>query len=173
MTKQEMGARARSSGCTEAMSQLIDGELDESACRELCAQLARDPDARREWMLLNMACDAVRSSETAAFHSAAFVARMSAALADEPPILAPRALRRRRSVIRRIVLPGAAVAAAAVVLAVVAVPQLRGGGSQGGGQVVRSGELEAYLEAHRDRATGPLAPRATDYLPAAFTTEQR
>src|SRR5262249_46227105 len=110
--------------CSESLSRLIDGELDDGACRALFQRLQRDTDARRTWVLLNIACDAVRSSETAALHSATFVARVGAALDAEPVILAPGAARRRALLLRRVGLPAAAVAAAVVVLAVVAVPQL-------------------------------------------------
>src|SRR5215470_15373408 len=87
--------------CTEAMSRLIDGELDASGCRELFQRLGADADARGTWLLLNIACDAVRSSETAALHSTGFVSRFSAALAEEPVVLAPGAARRRPGMLRR------------------------------------------------------------------------
>ena len=180
--------------CSEAMSRLIDGELDASECRELLQRLASDDEARRIWTLLNVACDAVRSNETAALHSAGFVTRVSAALADEPVILAPGAARRRPGMIRRVVLPTAAVAAAAAVLVVVAVPQLRGGAdptsetkivrSEAKGStpkiadaksdVVRSAAFEAYLEAHRESASGPISWRANEYVTNVnMTTESR
>jgi sigma-E factor negative regulatory protein RseA len=174
--------------CSECLSRLIDGELDDDACRALFSRLERDADARRTWVLLNVACDAVRSSETAALHSTGFVARVSAALEAEPLILAPRAFRRRRALLRRVALPSAAVAAAAVVLAVAAVPQLRGAGGQGGTETVakteppapksnlvdRSPEFEAYLAAHRESAAGPVSSRSAEFiLPAAVTTEPR
>ncbi len=187
MTQANRGPNA--DDCSESLSRLIDGELDDTACRALFTRLERDGDARRAWVLLNVACDAVRSSETAALHSAAFVSRVSAALEAEPVVLAPGALRRRRLLLRRMALPSAAVAAAAVVLAVVAVPQLRGTAGQGvapetlvkaeplppkSDQVDRSAEFEAYLNAHRESAAGPVSSRSADFiLPAAVTTESR
>jgi len=182
---------AARTNCAEALSSLIDGELDESACRELVERLCGDEQARRDWALLNVACDALRSSEVAALHSADFVARVSAALAHEPAIVArrPRLTHPGRT-LRRIVLPAGAAAAAAVLVVLVGVPQLRTQEGQGSlkmvaapgrdaaavpvvvstpvprvsPDMVRSAELEAYLEAHRERSMGPLAPRANDYL---------
>lgn len=180
--------------CSESLSRLIDGELDDGACRALFARLDRDADARRTWVLLNVACDAVRSSETAALHSTAFVARVSAALDAEPVVLAPGAARRRYVLLRRVGIPSAAVAAAAVVLAVVAVPQLRSIANvePAPGPVVvndsakaqplvpvkdevdRSPEFDAYLTAHRESAAGPVTSRAAEFIiPATVTTPSR
>jgi sigma-E factor negative regulatory protein RseA len=192
MTQQAIPGPKRDD-CSEALSRLIDGELDSGGCRELFARLERDADARRAWVLLNVACDAVRSSETAALHSTAFVSRVSAALDAEPVILAPGAVRRRQVFLRRVGIPAAAVAAAVVVLAVVAVPQLRGTDAAPDQvvknspakaerpvpprdtEVVRSDELEAYLTAHREGAAGPVTSRSSDFIvPAAATsTESR
>ena len=179
--------QARPSGCSEAMSRLIDGELDGSGCRELVDRLSADAASREAWVLMNIACDAVQSSETAAMHATGFVTRVSAALAAEPVVLAPRALLRGPSVLRRIVLPAAAMAAAAAVLAVVAVPQLRAPQTEPklAGEavrvpaspvpdgVIRSAVLEAYLDAHRESAAGPVSSRANDYVPATLKTESR
>jgi negative regulator of sigma E activity len=179
MVKQDNGERSNLSGCGEAMSRLIDGELDAGGCRELLQRLGTDTEARQAWMLMNVACDAMRSNETAALHSSGFVARVSAALETEPVILAPGALARRRNgTLRRVVLPAAAVAAAAAVLAVVAVPQLRGTGAESkpeiarmpDGGVTRSSELEAYYWAHRESAGGPVTTRANEYVQPASVT---
>jgi sigma-E factor negative regulatory protein RseA len=179
------GAARDGSGCREALSSLIDGELDDAGCRALLERLQGDETARRDWVLLNVACDALRSSDVAALHSGSFVGRVSAALAGEPAIVAPRPRRVTTRLLRRVVLPGTAVAAAAAVLVVVAVPQLRGSGGATppalvrspepkavpvavvpppSGDIVRSAELEAYLQAHRDLATSPLTLRSSDYL---------
>jgi negative regulator of sigma E activity len=183
MMNQADGKPTQGSSCSEAMSRLIDGELDAGACRELFDRLGTDDEARRIWVLLNIACDAVRSSETAALHSTGFVSRLSVALAAEPVVLAPRTSARRRNLVRRVVLPTAAIAAAAAVLAVVAVPQLRGvkdpvemarskpdlmpvAVPDQKEDLVRSPVFEAYLEAHRNSAAGPLSQ--TDFLPVAL-----
>lgn len=195
MHEQARDDSATRASCAEALSSLIDGELDEGACRQLLERLCGDEQARREWALLNVACDALRSSEVAALHSAAFAGRIARALADEPAIIARPARSRRAAVLRRIVLPAGAVAAAAAVVVLIGVPQLQsqGGGaapkmaavpqgtgrampaSESGRDILRSAELEAYLEAHRERSMGPLAPRANEYLRAnaILTTEPR
>ncbi|GIL04626.1 anti-sigma factor [Betaproteobacteria bacterium PRO7] len=110
----------------ETLSCLIDGELDPAECAKLLGRLGVDHAARREWLLLHVAGDALRSSDVACLQSDRFLLRMGAALEGEPPIVAPRAGRDRARLVRRVVLPGAAVAAAAAMLAVIVVPQLRG-----------------------------------------------
>jgi negative regulator of sigma E activity len=171
--------------CEEALSCLLDGELDPATCAALLERLRADETACREWMLLAAAGDAVRSQEVAAWHSTSFVARLASALDREAPICAPRS--RRTRVLRRVVLPGAAIAAAAVVLGVVAVPQLRGSapatqiaspmpGQSAVVPVVTEGAaldpatLEAYLLAHREAAGGALMPRSAAYLRTANPT---
>lgn len=173
----------------ESLSCLIDGEVDDSACAALVARVDSDPGARREWMLMNLACDALRSSEVAGLHSERFVDRVAAALAREPTILAPAGVASSRRFVRRFLLPGSAVAAAAALLAVVAVPQLRGdpavlqadsksvSGVQQvsapqavpiappvSAEIARVPELERYLMAHRELAGGSVMPRSASYL---------
>jgi sigma-E factor negative regulatory protein RseA len=109
----------------EALSCLMDGELDATHCSGLLKKVCSDPQARRQWTLMHITGDALRSSEVASLHSEAFVARLAAALDAEPAIVAPQASRGSRSFVRRVALPGVAVAAAASVLVFVAVPQLR------------------------------------------------
>jgi len=190
------GDHGRAFGCGEAMSRLIDGELDGAGCRELVERLKTDADARRGWVLMNVACDAVRSNETAALHSDGFVARFSAVLATEPVVLAPRRpVLERQRMLRRVVLPTAAVAAAAAVLVVVALPQLRGPeplpkvavapkdeikpvslpvAAPGDDDVIRSSVFESYLDAHRESGAGPVTWRSNEYVTnAALKAESR
>jgi sigma-E factor negative regulatory protein RseA len=107
----------------EALSCLVDGELEAASCPALLQQLCSDPAARRQWTLMHVTGDALRSTEVASLHSEGFAARFASALEAEPAIVAPRAGRGR--FVRRVALPGVAVAAAATVLVFVAVPQLR------------------------------------------------
>lgn len=187
MVSEQEGPKRPDADCREALSRLIDGEVDEAECRRLLERLCNDESAQREWTLLNVACDALRSSEVAALHSEGFVARVRNALAAEPAIVAPVRRPPANRFVRRIVLPAAAVAAAVVVLGVVALPQLRGPGLPAtevahkatatpapattlvADGIVRSAELEAYLEAHREQATGPLLPRPHAYQRASAT----
>lgn len=193
MVSEQGGPERPEVDCREALSSLIDGELDETECRRLLERLCREEGVQREWTLLNVACDALRSSEVAALHSERFVARMRGALAAEPAIVAPLPPARANRFVRRRLLPAVAVAAAVGVLGIFAVPQLRGPAlpattvAQKGSaapvpasvvaapattvqaDIVRSAELEAYLEAHRDQAGGPLLPRPNAYQRASAT----
>lgn len=118
----------------ERISCLMDGEDDAAALSALCA----DERARQDWALWHMAGDALRSSEVAALHAGGFSARLSAAIAAEPAIVAPRALRANpHRTVRRLMLPGAAAAAAMAVMAFVAVPMLRGTDGSSGFEVAR------------------------------------
>lgn len=109
------------------LSSLMDGELDDATARQTLVDLVSDPAGRHDWVLWHATGDALRASEVAAFHSATFAARVSAALADEPLIVAPSAKAPNpHRTVRRIVLPGMAAAAAVAALSWVALPMLRG-----------------------------------------------
>ncbi len=167
----------RSEDGREKLSSLIDGELSERECAEILDRVCADSLAREQWAMLHAVGDAMRSSEVGSLHSARFADRMSAALAREPSILAPKAFTRRR--LQRVLVPGAAVAAAAALLAVVAIPQLRGDSETPQiaavptaapvaepqpVEMARVPELERYLRAHRELAGGLVMPQATPYL---------
>lgn len=166
--------------CGERLSALLDGELDAEGCRALVERLRHDPEAGRNWTLLNCVGDAMRSADVAAFHAEGFVARVSAALAQEPTVLAPAALP-RRSAVRRWLLPGASAAAAAAVLLAVGLPSRQGattdtaaaGAPAATAEVAvnaplpaidRSPQLERYLAAHRELAEATLMPYSTPYV---------
>ncbi len=178
--KRNQATAAAGEDCREALSCLIDGELEHADCARMIERICGDRQVRDQWALLHAAGDALRSSEVAALHSSAFVERVAAALEREPAILAPRALASGR--LQRVIVPGAAVAAAAALLALVAVPLLRGGsgnevpqiaavpaptppnGAMQRVEVVRVPELERYLRAHRELAGSLVMPDATPYL---------
>ncbi len=184
----------------ETLSCLIDGELDPAECARLLGRVGADQVARREWLLLHVVGDALRSSDVACLQSDGFLLRVGAALDAEPPIVAPRANRDRARLIRRVVLPGAAAAAAATMLAVIVVPQLRGdppaatqvaatpaarnasaaaplapvAATPAGtpNEIRRLAELEAYLAAHRELAGGSMTPRSAPYLRASAPAQR-
>ena len=72
----------------ERLSSLVDGELEPGAAEALLTAICRDSELRNEWATLHIVGDALRSSEVAAVHSPDFCARVSAALALEPTVLA-------------------------------------------------------------------------------------
>jgi sigma-E factor negative regulatory protein RseA len=165
-------------GCREKLSSLIDGELDAAECAAMVERICADPQVRSQWALMHAAGDAMRSSEVAALHSGTFAARVSAALASEPTVLAPVLSARRRY--QRVLVPGLAVAAAGALLIVVAVPQLRGSvettqiavtpvvtpapSATQQIEVARVPEIERYLRAHRELTGATVMPGATPYL---------
>jgi len=163
--------------CAQRLSCLLDGELDSDECRSLVERLRRDREACRKWELFNCVGDAMRSADVAAWHSGRFVARVSAALQQEPTVLAPVAASRSAS--RRWLLPGAGMAAAAVVLIVVGLPSRQAVSPESmairapaptvasaatPASIERSPRLERYLAAHRELAEPGVMPHSTSYV---------
>lgn len=169
---------------SELLSALIDGEIEPGEAQALISALCRDPQARRRWSELHRVGDALHSSEVAACHAENFCARVSAAIAAEATVLAPRAMLQRP--LRRYWLPGAAIAASAAVVAFIAMPLVRSGPevavstpdaalvAQGvteqesqrraAATVANARALDPYLLAHRELTGGAALPRATPYL---------
>lgn len=170
--------------CAQLLSCLLDGELDDKDCAPLLDRLRHDEQSCRQWALLNLTGDALRSAEVAAWHAEGFVGRVAAALDNEPTILAPAAVAARPRV-RRWLLPGAGVAAAAAVLIVAGLPAQRPVAPETTAtaaqtapavpvnvaatppvppQIDRLPALEQYLAAHRELAGPSLMPNSTPYL---------
>ena len=176
----------------ELLSAWIDGELDEHASGPLVASLLDQRDLQHCYAGFNLVGDALRSHEVLAEHSPALCARITAALQDEPALLAPSALAAglRPHLLRRHLASGFAVAAAAAVLVFVAVPQLRSGGGVAAEPSVasstaadgkaaagatetaalalarpaRNPRLDPYIQAHRDFMGSGVMPAAAVYL---------
>ena len=75
----------------ERISALMDGELDDKSAAELIETLGRDRDARLTWASYHMISDAMRDGRLLSDgRSDRFGARLSARLASEPTVLAPR-----------------------------------------------------------------------------------
>ncbi len=157
--------RAEQSGASQAewLSAFLDGEADD-APHALLAQ----PDGKAAWDTYHLIGDVLRSPRTAVSLSPDFAARVSAAIAQEPAIVAAprRAGMQRRKLVRRYGLPGLAAAAAVASVTWMAQPYFSPGpgsattlaGAVPAGQVVAqpvadrlpSGvQLGEYLEAHR------------------------
>lgn len=177
---------------SERLSAWLDGETTPGESAPLLDQLLSQPGLRartREWVLCG---DALRSHETAADlapgHDERVLARVAAALRDEPALLAPAALRAPRPErhLRRNAAMFAGVAAAVAVLTLVVLPQVRmaGGGPDAGGVVAFNGTgadaqridgatpvsaqadpaLDPYFLAHGSYASGGVMPAAAVYL---------
>src|SRR5512139_1466124 len=174
----------------EHLSSLIDGELDAHETAAVLDALCRDAELQRRWSDLQLVGDALRSTEVAACHVDGFCARVRDALADEPTVLAPRAVRPR---LRRYAIPGIAVAASVAAIAFIAVPLLRApaievaaqkqspafaaapvvatadqqqaqAASKAATAIANARALDPYFAAHRELTGGTPLPRATAYL---------
>ncbi len=73
----------------DRLSELMDGELDDKSAAEVIDALGRERDALETWRTYQLISDAMRQSRVL---SSGFTARVSARLASEPTVLAPRAL---------------------------------------------------------------------------------
>ena len=76
----------------QQMSVLMDGELPEMDARRLLEGIARDPQLKQHWTDMHTARVLLHPSARPVLTSAGFAERVSAAIAQEPAILAPRGL---------------------------------------------------------------------------------
>lgn len=180
------------------VSALIDSELDEDGIDAAIDALLASESLTRFWLDAHRAGDWLRSDEVVCIADDAFaLRRFSAALAEEPAILAPRTLRRSRSSSfwMRTGLPGASIAAALAAVAWVASPFWLGDDSKKNlasssaassdvpalviatanpapqaelRPAIDPDRLSPYLAAHRD--VTPFAYRGASARPAAFNT---
>ena len=188
--KQTVSDQASASLTIERISVLLDGEMDRIEAAAAIAALCADPALRRHWHELHRAGDALRSDEVAASDAEDFCARVAAAIAAEPTVLAPRAAP-ASSGLRRYWMPGVAVAASAAAVAFVAVPLMRAPDTasiakSSAPAAVATLEVSAqkqlptianarglspsfnpYLAAHRELISPSVVPRATVYLRSA------
>lgn len=126
------------------------------------------PYGRRVWDTYHMIGDVLRSEELAIKPSDFLYARISRAIDEEPPIVAPHVGPLRRYA--RAGLSGVAVAAAVAAVAWVATPYFTPGGADGADtQVLATAETEGlydYVAAHRDfTGVGPV--RQVSFDPGA------
>lgn len=89
----------------EQISAFMDGESGEQEGAAQLARLKHDPELRRAWATWHLIGESVRGEATAP--NPEFMTRFSAALAQEPTVLAPRASTPRRG-FSRVALPLAA-----------------------------------------------------------------
>ena len=184
--KQTVSNQVSASLTIERISVLLDGEMDRTEAAAAIAALCADPALRRHWHELHRVGDALRSEEVASSDAEGFCARVAAAIAAEPTVLAPRA--RPASSGLRLWMPGVAVAASVAAIAFIAVPLMRAPDMT---PVVKnsvpaavstidvaaqkqlptianarglSPSFNPYLAAHRELIGPSVVPRATVYL---------
>lgn len=146
----------------EKLSLLLDDELDSQESLRLFERIGGDPALRAQWNRYSRISAAMRSGQVL-MPDGGFVDRISAALADEPTILAPTALPPKRQARERLV-----TAALAASLALVAVLVTKSFNEY---SPVTSSSLLATVG-----LTGPavtqaaVAPEFQDYLVAHYET---
>ncbi|MGE4370071.1 MAG: sigma-E factor negative regulatory protein [Burkholderiaceae bacterium] len=145
-----------------SVSAWVDGEA------EMRADELDTPYGRQVWDTYHLIGDVLRSEELAVKPSDMFYARVSRAIDDEPPIVAPRARARRG--FWRAGVSGVAVAAAVASVVWVALPYLTESGGLGSGtQVIASADdpaLDHYVQAHRDIVgVGPVRQASFEVRP--------
>jgi sigma-E factor negative regulatory protein RseA len=138
----------------DRLSALMDGELDDKSAAEVLESLGRDREAIEAWRAYQLISDAMRDSPVL---SADFTARVSARLAAEPTVLAPRAMRPEP---RRWFAVGAAAAAS---LAAVGLVGWMAFGPQPGGPPAPAPVAQAK-PAEAKPVMVPLPTQANDYL---------
>ncbi|HVG04604.1 MAG TPA: sigma-E factor negative regulatory protein [Burkholderiaceae bacterium] len=187
--KQTVRNHVSASLTIERISVLLDGEMDRSEASAAIAALCADSALRRHWHELHRAGDALRSGEVAACDAEGFCARVAAAIASEPTVLAPRAA--RASLGRRLWMPGLAVAASVAAVAFIAVPLMRVPDTASVANNLAPASISTidvagqkqlptitnarglspsfnpYLAAHRELISPSVVPRATVYLRSA------
>jgi len=127
-----------------SVSAWVDGE------ETMRAEELDSPYGRHVWDTYHLIGDVLRNGDLGIKPSDRFYARVSRAIDDEPPILAPHS---RRRIPVRLGLSGLAVAAAVASVVWVALPYFSGPGGASRVQVVASADTDAglrdYLDAHR------------------------
>ncbi len=136
------------------VSELMDGELDERAARELIEALGRDGEAADAWNTYHLIGDALRGTRPV---SAKFGERVGQRLAAEPAVLAPR----REKAVRRAWFP---MAAAASLAAVALVGWVAFAPLQDTGSAPMAGSAPAVAPAPPMVAVTPIPLEANDYL---------
>ena len=136
----------------EQISAFMDGESGEHEGAAQLARLKHDPELRRAWNTWHLIGESVRGEATAP--NPEFMSRFSAALAQEPTVLAPRASIVRRS-FSRVALPLAASFAGVALVGWLAVSMIStSDGPRGTGAVATvvqpdNGAATDYIKAHR------------------------
>ena len=142
----------------EIISALVDGEASESELDSILSQLESDSELQDSWHRYNLISDALHNNLTSRLEPA-FHKRISAALEDEPTILAPRKSRRNP-----LSMPwfkqaaGLGIAASVTAIAIFSVQNL----DQGGGQqpaVAAAPSSQEYVRIAKQNPEKKMVPR--------------
>jgi sigma-E factor negative regulatory protein RseA len=142
----------------EAISALMDGELEGRAAEEAFELLRRERDAAETWRIYHVVSDAMHGQRLL---SAGFAERVAAQLAGEPAVLARGALPGRTAMQRLTLAAAASIAAVALVAWLAFAPQPEppapiAQASAASPAVVLPHEANDYLLAHQG-----FSPRVT------------
>ena len=149
-TKQQTDTDENAASFEAAMSAWVDGEED------IRTEDVDTPYGRQLWETYHLIGDVMRNENLAIRPNEFFYARLSRAIDEEPPIVAPVAWHKRIPSMR-LGLSGAVVAAAVAAVAWVAVPYLSGDGTPAAVETTpvlasasEESSMQDYLEAHRE-----------------------
>lgn len=147
--------RESNASAGEWVSALFDGELDPEASKRAVAGLGKDAEMERLWQEYSLIGDVLRGHPAA---GGDLRSRISAALADEPTVLAP--LPNKSDMYRPLYLAAAAAAVAAIAWGVLSVSPQGGepavpvavNSAPAGVTLAANDDVQPYLAAHQDYA---------------------
>ena len=156
----------------QALSSLMDGDLEPGAAGEAFAAWRQDADVRASWHAYHLIGDVLRSEDLATRPASdeAFLRSLRARLADEPVPMAP-------SPLVPVHVPAAVAAGFMAVAGVMVVTRLMApepvagptlaaapaGAMAASGMLVRDARLDRYLSAHRSLANGTAAAGGAEH----------
>ncbi len=108
----------------EALSALVDGELNEVEYGNILDAINREPELKQRWVRYHIAADALKKGLPPALLKPDFAARVMQAVEAEPTILAPRNITQKISPAAK-QLAGLAIAASVTAVAVLSVQTWR------------------------------------------------
>ncbi|BBL76056.1 sigma-E factor negative regulatory protein [Methylomagnum ishizawai] len=149
----------------QKLSLMLDDELGRDESLKLLAGIESDPALRAQWRRYNLVGMALRS-QSSLVPDSGFVDRISAALADEPTILAPQAAKSatRRDMGYRDKVVTLALAASLAAVAVMVGKSLHDYSPMNGPNVIAQSGIDG------DNAQASVDPEFRDYLVAHYET---
>jgi sigma-E factor negative regulatory protein RseA len=164
----------------DKISALMDGELDERQAREQLARLKAEQDLARCWQTFHLIGDALRGDQALSHR---FDQRLTARLAEEPTVLAPRRSTARRAV--AYALSAAASLAAVALVAWVALvnnplapqPEIAKAPAAATppaqlASVPSDGKMNEYLIAHQEFSPSTALQGLAPYIRTVSSTQQ-